>query len=381
MEFAIGFILAFGVMAVALFILKDKLFKQTEQQNEAAMRALELQLKSMLPDIMKQSNDMLVSRANEVLGAEKKEIKTDLENKRGEIERMIKLVQEDLKRSQKELSEAEQKRIGSFHELRERLENQQKVTEQLRVSTDQLKGLLSDNQMRGQFGEQIAEDLLRMTGFVRGIDYEFNKKQESSETRPDFSVFLPDGTRINVDAKFPYSNLQKMSESEDPSQKDKYLREFERDVKNKIKQVTSRDYINPDDQTVDFVILFIPNEMIFSFIYERFNDVWTEAMSNKVILAGPFSFTAILRMIRQAYESFRYQNNVRQIIGHIKQFEKEFESFTSEFIKIDKKISELKNQYDKVSGTRTNQLQKTVDKVRLEGVEYEDSGKQKSLLE
>ncbi|MCA9376927.1 DNA recombination protein RmuC [Candidatus Nomurabacteria bacterium] len=381
MEFAIGFILALGVMAVALFILKDKLFKQTEQQNEAAMRALELQLKSMLPDIMKQSNDMLVSRANEVLGAEKKEIKTDLENKRGEIERMIKLVQEDLKRSQKELSEAEQKRIGSFHELRERLENQQKVTEQLRVSTDQLKGLLSDNQMRGQFGEQIAEDLLRMTGFVRGIDYEFNKKQESSETRPDFSVFLPDGTRINVDAKFPYSNLQKMSESEDPSQKDKYLREFERDVKNKIKQVTSRDYINPDDQTVDFVILFIPNEMIFSFIYERFNDVWTEAMSNKVILAGPFSFTAILRMIRQAYESFRYQNNVRQIIGHIKQFEKEFESFTSEFIKIDKKISELKNQYDKVSGTRTNQLQKTVDKVRLEGVEYEDSGKQKSLLE
>ena len=381
MEFAIGFILALGVMAVALFILKDKLFKQTEQQNEAAMRALELQLKSMLPDIMKQSNDMLVSRANEVLGAEKKEIKTDLENKRGEIERMIKLVQEDLKRSQKELSEAEQKRIGSFHELRERLENQQKVTEQLRVSTDQLKGLLSDNQMRGQFGEQIAEDLLRMTGFVRGIDYEFNKKQESSETRPDFSVFLPDGTRINVDAKFPYSNLQKMSESEDPSQKDKYLREFERDVKNKIKQVTSRDYINPDDQTVDFVILFIPNEMIFSFIYERFNDVWTEAMSNKVILAGPFSFTAILRMIRQAYESFRYQNNVRQIIGHIKQFEKEFESFTSEFIKIDKTISELKNQYDKVSGTRTNQLQKTVDKVRLEGVEYEDSGKQKSLLE
>lgn len=73
---------------------------------------------------------------------------------------------------------------------------------------------------------------------------------------------------------------------------------FEKDVKEKIKQVTTRDYINPTDKTVDFVILFIPNEMIFSYIYEKMSEVSEEAMASRVILAGPFSFTAILRMVK-----------------------------------------------------------------------------------
>jgi DNA recombination protein RmuC len=157
-----------------------------------------------------------------------------------------------------------------------------------------------------------------------------------------------------------------MAETQDSEAKKTYIRAFERDIREKIKQVTTRDYINPDEQTVDFVIMFIPNEMIFSFIYENMQDVWKEAMEKKVILTGPFNFSAVLRLIRQSYTNFKYQNNVREIIKEIKNFEVEFRKYNESFDKIGERIQSLSNQYDETGTTRTRQLFKVIDKIRIE---------------
>ena len=279
---------------------------------------------------------------------------------------MIKNIKEELVVTHKKLEDAEKERVGSFRELKSQLENQKLLSEQLRVTTESLRKVLSNNQLRGQFGEQVAEDLLKMTGFVSGIDYLYNKAQDSSGTRPDFTVLLPDGVKINVDAKFPYSNLQKYVETEDKEAQKNHLKSFENDIKEKIKQVTTRDYINPEDNTVDFVIMFIPNEMIFSFIYEKMNNIWTEAMKQRVIFTGPFSFTATLRLIRQSYANFKIQNNVRRIVMLIKEFEKEFSKYNEEFTKIGDRIESLSDQYERVDTTRTKMLVRTVDKIKIE---------------
>ncbi|KUK76119.1 MAG: Uncharacterized protein XD93_1094, partial [candidate division WS6 bacterium 34_10] len=73
------------------------------------------------------------------------------------------------------------------------------------------------------------------------------------------------------------------------------------------------------------------------------------------------------RMIKQAYENFRVQRNIQDIVSHIKAFEKEFGKFSEAFFKIGDRIDSLDRQYKEVSNTRFNQLTKRVDKVRLEG--------------
>lgn len=347
-----GLILGIGIT----FFLK----KGSTNNQEEITDTIENKLNELLPIVLNQANEDLVRMANEKLTSETKQNRLDLENKREEINRMVKGMEDYLKTAEKE-------RIDTYSSLKNSVEESRKITEQLSVSTEGLKKVLSDNQVRGQFGERVAEDLLQMAGFAKGVDYEFNKKQEGSGTRPDFCVFLPDRTRINVDSKFPYSNLQKMTETEDKGMKSKYMKDFEKDVKEKIKQVTTRDYINPEDKTVDFVILFIPNEMIFSYIYEKMSDIVEDAMTNKVILAGPFSFTAILRMVKQSYENFRVQDNIYKIIGHVKSFEKEFNTFSDAFLKFGDKIDSLQKQYNTVSTTRFNQLNKRMDMVVQEG--------------
>ncbi len=375
-------ILAVFLVVVGLLIFFNvRSNKQIKDLNEALGESLDAKMKEIMPEVLKNANEQLILMADQKLGSEKNEIKTDLENKRKELERLVKVIQEDLKESKDSLTKSEKERIGSFRELKSQMEEYSKVTSQLSSTTENLKNLLSNNQLRGQFGEQVAEDLLKMAGFVKGLDYDFNKEQAGSETRPDFCVYLPDKTKINVDAKFPYANLQRIIEAESKEDKESYKKKFEKDVRDKIRQVATRDYINPEDNTVDFVILFIPNEMIFSYIYEKFNDVWKDAMEKKVVMAGPFSFTAILRMVRQAYANFSYQKNIRQVIGHVQSFEKEFEKFHEEFGKIGERIRSLDKQYNTVSSTRMNQLSKRVDMIKLDADQEEEKEKLEAPVE
>lgn len=361
MELAIG-LLGGLLLGIGIFYL---FFKGNRKQNDQITDTISAKLNEIMPTILDQANESLVRMADQKLGAESSKSRLDLENKREEIERLVKVIQEDLKESKKELELSDKERINSFSALKNSLDEYKKITEQLSVSTENLKKVLSNNQLRGQFGEQVADDLLKMAGFVVGENY--TRQESDNGSRPDFTVYLPDRTKINIDAKFPYAALQRMTETDDSDAKKRYMKEFESDIKEKIKQVTTREYISPEDRTVDFVILFIPNEMIFSFIYDKMPSIWEDAMAKKVVLAGPFSFTAILRMVKQAYENFRVQENIFKIVGHVQSVEKEFDKFSDEFEKVGVKIDQLQKQYSDVNTTRVNQMKRKMDLVRLEG--------------
>lgn len=325
----LGTILTIIAIAVAVFLFRDKVLL-------------------FFPDLLSKVNEQLITMADQKLGA-----------KKDEIEHLVNEVKDEVSKSNKD-------RISTFSTLTQALEDQKKITDQLSKNTDRLGKVLSNNQIRGQWGEQIAEELLRMAGFVNEIDYLKNKSQQEAGTRPDLTILLPEGLKINIDAKFPFNNLQEWQKSDDAEAKNNYMKLFRQDVKDKIKQIASRDYINPADNTVDFAILFIPNEMIFSFIYEHMNDVWVEGMKQKVIFAGPLNFTAILRLIRQAHSNFKYQKNVHKIIKLINEFFDEFSKYNIEFEKIGERITSLSDQYQRVDITRTKKLVGTVEKIKSE---------------
>jgi len=358
--------------ALMLYFL---VIKKSQNQPDKLADDFFTRFNEKFPEILNKANQSLVTMANQKLDAQSRQASADLSGKKESIEKVVAQVLAELKTNSQKLEQAERKRIGSFESLRQALSSHEKITQSLSATTESLKKVLSNNQLRGAFGERVAEDLLKMAGFVRGVNYEFNKKQSTTNTRPDFAILLPDGVRINVDAKFPYQNLQKMSESKNKAVRQQCFKAFKQDVRQKIKQVSSRDYINPEEKTVDFVIVFIPNEMIFSFIYDKMSEIWQDALGKKVIFAGPFSFTAILRMVLQSYDNFRYQKNVQNIIGHIRLFEQEFAKYNNEFVKIGSRIDSLSRQYDQVDSTRTSKLLRVVDRIKLAGpgVTSEDS--------
>lgn len=340
------------LLSLVFLILKNKKANSKEISDQFFN-----QFNQKFPEILNQANTNLINLANEKIG-------TDLNNKKTAIEDLVKRVLDELKVHQQKLETAESCRVGSFNSLREAIDNNRKITEQLSTTTESLRNVLSNNQLRGAFGEKVAEDLLKQIGFVIGTSY--SKQKSHNGSRPDFTIYLPDKTKINVDSKFPYSNLVKMSEAKSDTHKEQYLKLFKQDIKKKINEVTTRDYIDPEQNTVDFVVVFIPNEMVFSFIYEKFPSLLEEAFNKKVVFAGPFSFTAILRMVNQAYDNFRYQKNVQNIISYIRLFEKEFYKYNEEFGKLGIRIDSLSKQYNQINSTRTTKLLRVIDKIKLD---------------
>ena len=352
LDIFIGLLVGLGI-AFAFFFYYTK-----RHQDKVLLEVLENKIAAIFPDVLKKASEHLILHARRELGAEKQDIKTDLENKRKAFEKLVQDVQRDLNEAGR-----------TSQSILQQIKDHEKITKELQGTTEGLRKVLTNNQLRGQFVEQVAEDLLKMVGFVKGVDFEFNRRTGDGPSRPDFTIFLPDKTRINVDVKFPYANLQKATETDDKATKRELLKQFSVDVREKIRQITTREYINPEDKTVDFVILFIPNEMIFSYIYDKMNEVWREAMEKKVVMAGPFSFTAILRMVRQAYDNFRYQQNIHEIIALIRRFEFEFEKYNQEFDKLGNQLKTTIDTYQRVETTRTRQLTRVVEKIRLESGE------------
>jgi DNA recombination protein RmuC len=303
----------------------------------------------------------LANANNEQRKGNKEEIESGV---RGMLESNQKLLSEVIKGLEKQL-EGSRKEVGDLRTqnaaIHEQLANTAKITEGLQVSTEGLKNLLANNRLRGEWGEQVAEDLLLAAGFVEKVN--FVKQASTAEGRPDFTILLPDGYKLNVDAKFPFDDLIVYQEAKTDTDKKKALSAFSAAVKQKIKEVSTKDYIDPEHQTLDFVLMFIPNEMIFSFVYEKLPDINQYASRNKVVLAGPFGFTAVLRLVLQAHRNFHHEKSLVQILGLIAKFQEEYAKFGESMERLGRQIDTTRKTYEEVEGTRDRQLTRVVEQI------------------
>jgi DNA anti-recombination protein RmuC len=109
--------------------------------------------------------------------------------------------------------------------------------------------------------------------------------------------------------------------------------------------------------------MFIPNEMIFSFIYEKLPELNEYSNQKKVVLTGPFGFTAVLRLVLQAYRNFGYEKGLQEILGLINKFQAEYEKFGGSMERLGKQLETAQKTYLEVEGTRSRQLTKVVDQI------------------
>ncbi|OQX92443.1 MAG: recombinase RmuC [candidate division Zixibacteria bacterium 4484_95] len=287
----------------------------------------------------------------------------ELESKKDLISQTYKSMKDELEKVSSLITEFEKDRQKKYGELTNLLSNTSNELNRLQETTGKLTTALSSASMRGQWGERMAEDVLKLAGFIEGINYYKQKTLESSRYRPDFTFTLPNNQKINMDVKFPFDNYWHYLEADNSDDKNRFKNMFLRDVRNHIRDVTSRDYINPDDNTLPYVIMFIPNEQVYSFINESDRSILDEAIENKVALCSPLTLFAILAIIRQAVENFKLESTAGQMSSLMGNFKKQWELFIAGMNKMGKRIDDAQREYNRLVTTRKNQLQKPLDKI------------------
>lgn len=339
---------------VGLYFALRQQFGQSQQKPQ--------ELEDMVNKVFGMSVARIAAQSKQILESEKETIRTDLENKQQVIEKLVKQVQLDLQRQQAELQLLEKERTKQFGHVTTAIDEHRRLTDELKVSTKQLASVLSNNQQRGEWGERIIEDLMESNGLIEGVHYLRQTKLGSSTLRPDITLLLPNKRNVPVDVKFPYSEIQKMAVAETKDAKAAHLKQFGIDFKQKINKVAL--YIDPANDTLDYAILFVPNEMVFSFINQKFADLVDEAMTKRVMIVSPFTFLIVARTVMESYRNFMVGDKLKEVVKYIDEFVGEWGKFKEKFEKYGRSLNTLQADYEEITGTRVKQMDRKIDKVQ-----------------
>jgi DNA recombination protein RmuC len=252
-------------------------------------------------------------------------------------------------------------RASQHGELTTRLTEATQQTRDLAETTYGLRQVLANPKTRGQWGERMADDVLRMAGLVEGVNYR-RQTGVAGGGIPDVTFLLPQGRVLHMDVKFPIDNYVRAIEATSEADLKKATTAFLRDVRLRIKELTGRAYIDPET-TVDYVLAFIPNESVYSFIHEHDADMIDFALTQRVVLCSPFTLFAVLAVIRQSMDAYRLERTSDEILICLGGFTKEWEKFSDQVDKLGRTFDSTQRAYDELSGTRRRALQRKLDQV------------------
>lgn len=341
------------------------------EELETIINTLKSSFSALSFDALSRNTGEFLKLANETLSRQSQAGEKDLEGKKQLIDQTLVMVKEDLQGVQKLVTTLEKDREQKFGELANHLKNASEETRRLRETAGNLQAALASTKVRGQWGERMAEDVLRLAGFVEGINYYKQQALESAGSRPDYTFLLPQDLKLNMDVKFPLNNYLRYLEASGAADQEACRTQFMKDVRQRIKEVTSRDYINPEDNTVDYVIVFIPNEQVYAFINEHDRSLLDDALKQKVILCSPVTLYAILAVVRQAVDNFNLEKTAAQILSILGTFQKQWESFIATMEKMGRRIEDAQKEYNALVTTRRNQLERPLRQIEELRVHHE----------
>jgi DNA recombination protein RmuC len=346
--------------------LAQELVERTEANKLEDLQAIIDKVKvafgTLSQESLKSNSEDFLRLAETRLTAQTKQGEGLLESKKKLIDESLKQLGARVNEVSTALQTLDKDRRESHGSLVKHLETTTRTTAELHRTTAELREALANPQRRGQWGERMADDVLRLVGFVEGVNYQ-RHSQTAAGRRPDFTFPLPEGRHVNMDVKFPLANYLRYLDADDESAREQFKTSFLRDVRSRIKEVTTRDYIDPDAGTVDYVLVFIPNEQIYGCVHECDPTLLDDALKQKVVLCAPLTLYAILAVIRQTAEHVRLERASREILTLLESFRKQWTKYVDLMEKMGGKLDEARSCFDDLRTTRTRQLDRQLDKI------------------
>jgi len=361
---------ALGGAAVYLIVFSYK--KNDDARAVQDRENLKGQFAAVSSEVIDKATEQFLKLAETRLETQSVKAKSSIEEQRRAVENTVGQLQERLKEYEGLVRGFEKDRTEKYGSLEEQLRKSSQTTDRLQATTEKLNSALSNPRTRGQWGERMADDILRAAGLVENVQYRRNRAQDTSASRPDFTFMLPDDHKFNMDVKFPLDNYLRMVNAEADEEKERFKGDFLKDVKNRIKEITKRDYIKLDERTLDFVVLFIPNEQVYGFVLNEMPQLVDESLSKKVMLTSPFTLYAVLAIVRQAHENFHFSEATRDIVRSIVLFRQAFDKFKGRFEKVGEQLEKASKAYGEVTGPSYKMLDQAASRIEKIDEEAEE---------
>jgi DNA recombination protein RmuC len=312
--------------------LHEQTLRDAKAAQERAIGDLRDAFKAMSADALKQSAPDFLRLAEQSFGRLQEAAKGDLDKRQESIKVLVEPLKQQLETYQRNLQQSANAQSSTLGEVKKQLELLSQQSQSLAQETQQFRLVLHSNQARGKWGEETLRRVVEAAGMSAHCD--FTEQTATGENRPDLVVRLPGERVIIVDAKVPDFDFIKALESAEAAKRTEALTAHAAKLKGTIKALADRDYPRQFANALDYVVLFVPAESLFSAALEGDHDLIVWAAEKRILLATPASLIALLRSVAVSWQQHAQTENAQKIAEAAQEFYARMVKFTEHFEKI-----------------------------------------------
>ena len=304
-------------------MLENSLAEQKEARKaeaEAMRREYDEKLQKMVLTFKDSAAEILKEKSRDLSAVNSEQIKNILDPLGKKMEEFRRAVEDSKEKSLKNSASIEQ-------QIRSMMEQTMSIGKQ---ADNLATALRSNNKTVGNWGEVVLLNLLEGMGLGEGEDFVKQEAIKDVDGKavlsddggrrliPDIVLFLPENKAVVIDSKVSLNGYLDYCNSMDDAGRAAALASHRQSVEKHVRELSDKNYSQYIRQTgrdsLDYVVMFVPNEGAFQLYYQNFREDWHRAFDKRVIIAGESNLFAMLKIIENTWVRVNQQKNTEEVM-------------------------------------------------------------------
>lgn len=282
-----------------------------------------------------------------------------------QMDSIVQPLNDNISRMEQTMARNNESSVRRHASLEQTIQHMVAQTVALGEQADRLSNaLLHKNKTTGNWGELVLNELLESQGLQKGVHFDAQYTLRDADGRalinndtgsrmiPDVVLHLADNRDVIIDSKMSLTAFVDYRNAENDEERERAVARLITSMRGHIRELSGKqyqDYVKKPRVSAGFVVMFVPIEGALQLALAESPELWREAFDKKVFIVGAQTLIAALRIIDLTWVNVKQERNTQAVMEEARKLVDRVQQFYDRFQDVGRRISDVKEAYDRVS--------------------------------